>query len=1122
MKKVTVMLCCLIGLPLLAQQDSGTILGTVRDAQDAVVPNATVTVRNLGTAVAKTVQVTQAGHYAVPFLTPGDYSVSVEAAGFKESTKTGLQLRVADQLVIDMKLEVGAVAEHITVEATSPLLEAASVTLGQVVDARTIVDLPLNGRDPTALASLAPGVIPPASPYVAAQGGQIPSIAGANSSTSSITVDGASDFNPRATTYLMLYTPNVDAVAEFKVQSNAMSAEYGRTNGGGISIVTKTGTNQIHGTAYWFLRNSAVDANDFFSNRAGLKLGGLQRNQAGITGGGPVVLPKIYNGRDRTFFFVDYEAYRENDSSPTTMVVPTALQRAGNFSQTFNAQGTLIQIFDPTNVVSGNRVAFPGNILPQSRISPVATNMVQYYPLPVNTSISGNLPLDPSVPSSNNTFDVRLDQYAGAHHFFGHGTYQQPEVGTANYFGNIGNPTNPHLEQRRRQASLQDVFTISPSFIADMRYSVSYMYGHRTAWSNGFDITQLGFAESYAEGQEIKAIPVTSITGFTGIGNNSQNYSTQTNQSATGSITKIFANHRIKAGVDYQVYYNNQLQNSSAEGTLSLTNGFTQGPNPNQASSTAGEAMATFLLGYAGGSIINQPANSFRSSYQGLYVQDDINITRNLTLFAGLRWDFLDPRTERYNRMSVLNLSLPSPIASQVPGLNLVGQMQYPGSDGLGRRLTATQLTNLGPRLGLAYKAPHNMVIRAAYGIFYGLSSADATLTTAFADGFSSTTSIVSSTNDVSAIETLANPYPNGVNPPLTRSQLTPSLNIGQTTDSALLSLAIPQIQQWNFTLQRTLGNSILLEAAYVGNKGSHVSVASLNLDNLSAAQMALGTYTQQLVPNPFYGVITDPTSQLSLATVSRKQLMLPYPQYLQVSSESPSLGSSIYHSMQAKVQKRFSSGFSLLASYTLGKDLTNATGAGVVDPNNLRAERSLAEWDVLQRLVFSSLYEFPFGHGKLIGSQWNGVTNAILGGWQANIITSFQGGYPLALTSTSGGRPERIHPVQQFNTPVASRVNAYFDTSAFAIPAAFTYGNAPATEPDIRGPGIDNTDVSLLKYFQVTEKVRMQLRFESFNIFNRVQFASPGLQEGTTSFGVITSQLNQPRKLQVAIKVIF
>jgi hypothetical protein len=423
----------------------------------------------------------------------------------------------------------------------------------------------------------------------------------------------------------------------------------------------------------------------------------------------------------------------------------------------------------------------------------------------------------------------------------------------------------------------------------------------------------------------------------------------------------------------------------------------------------------------------------------------------------------------------------------------------------------------------LAYRAPHDFVLRAGYGIFYGLASDDATLTTAFADGFSSTTSIISSLNGTTPIETLSNPYPNGVNVPLNRSQLGPGLDIGQATNSALLSLKIPQYQQWNATIQKSLGSSILLEAAYVGNKGSHVSTANINIDNLTAQQIAsLGAGAQTLVPNPFYKIITDPTSTLSLPTVTQKQLLLPYPQYTGVSSEAPSLGSSIFHSLQAKVEKRFSRGFTVLASYTLSKNITNATGAGIQDPYNLRAERSLAQWDAPERLVLSGLWELPFGKGRWLGANWNRAADAVIGGWQLNAITSFQSGFPLSLTSTGSPRPNRIHPVQQLSGSIASRVLQYFDTSAFAIPAAFTYGNAPATEPDIRTPGIDNTDLSLLKNFRIVEKVKAQLRFESFNVFNRVQFGSPGTQVGTTSFGVITAQQNQPRKLQVALKIIF
>ena len=308
-----------------------------------------------------------------------------------------------------------------------------------------------------------------------------------------------------------------------------------------------------------------------------------------------------------------------------------------------------------------------------------------------------------------------------------------------------------------------------------------------------------------------------------------------------------------------------------------------------------------------------------------------------------------------------------------------------------------------------------------------------------------------------------------------------------------------------------------------MGNKGSHVSIANINIDNIpGAAITALGAGAQTLVPNPFYGIITDPTSTLSLATVARKQLLLPYPQYTTVSSEAPSLGSSTYHSLQAKVEKRFSKGFTFLAAYTMSKILTNGTSVGIEDPTNLNLERSLATWDVFQRVVISGVYELPFGKGKIVGNHWNRGLDAVLGGWQLNQITTFQGGFPLALTSTSGVRPNRVHPLAAMSGSTASRVLQYFDTSAFTLPAAFTYGNAPATEPDVRTPGIDNTDLSLSKNFRFKERITAQLRFESFNTFNRAQFAGPATQAGTTSFGVITTQQNQPRKLQAAVKIIF
>ncbi len=1116
-------------LPLFGQANTGSIQGTVRDSLDAVIPFASVTATNTATGVARNSPVNASGEYTIPFLSPGTYTVTAEAKGFRRAALDGIVVRVGDRLAIDLKLDPGAQTEVVTVRATTPLLEASSVTLGQVVETKQILDLPLNGRDALSLAALAPGVIPQdPSPTAAVQlGNTVPGINGSNFATAGVAIDGASNGTPRGTTYLNIYSPNVDSVAEFKVQTNSMSAEFGRSNGGTITMVTKSGTNQFHGTAYWFLRNRAFDANDFFSNRAGLPLGKLHRHQAGGTIGGPVVIPRLFNGKDRTFFFFDYEAYRESIGNPNTFTVPTALERTGDFSNTLNAQGRLIQIFDPLNTVPNangvgvTRLQFPSNTIPPARIDPVARRMVALYPLPTVVAPTGNLPLNSARNNKNDTFNIRLDQYSGRHHFFGRGSYQQPWVGEPNYYGGIGNPTNPPLLQRRRFAGVQDVYTVSPTTILTFNYNVVYQYGTRSAWSNGYDITQLGFPSNFRDGQQVRAIPVTTVTSFSGLGNGAQNYSTQTTHTVDGSLSRNFSRHRLKTGAEFRAFYNNQLQNNNGSGSFSFSQAFTQGPNPNQASATAGNSIATMLLGLpAGGSITNQPATSFLSSYPAVYLQDDFTLTRTFTLFAGLRWESNLTRTERYDRMSVLNLAKESPIATQVPPLGLKGQMEYRQGDR--RRLIDSDRRNLGPRLGFAWRAPGQMVVRAAYGLFYGLSAADATTSTAFADGFSSVTSVVTSLNDVNPFQTMSDPYPNGIRPPATAGSMTPSLNIGQSSNSAILSLRTGQFQQWNFTLQRSVGSSLLLEAAYAGNKGSHTSVANIQLNSLTAEQMALGAFTQELVPNPFFGVITDPTSALSREQIARRTLMLPYPQYTTISSEAPSLGSSTYHSLQTKVQRRMANGFTVLVSYTLGKTLTNATGTGIADPNNLRAERSVASYDVSQRLVLSGMWELPVGAGKRVGNGWSRSLDLLLGRWQVNGIAAFQKGFPLALTSTGALRPDRVRPVEELTGPTQQRLTRYFDTAAFAIPRQFTYGNNPPTSPDIRRPGLNNFDVSLFKTFRLMEKLSAQFRFESFNTFNRAQFGAPGTQNGTAAFGVITFQQNQPRKLQLAMKMIF
>jgi len=1119
----------ILAVCLYAQTSSGTILGVVRDAQATVVPNATVTVTNVATNISKSFTTGDDGAYVVPFLEPGEYSVSAEATGFKKTTRAGIIVRVGDKLTVDLGLEVGAITEQVRVESAAPLVDFTNTTLGQVIENRRIQELPLNGRDAFSLAGLAPGVVPvqPAPGAAIQLGNTPPSISGAAAGTSEITIDGIPDTVPRNNTYLLTYIPSVDTVEEFKVQTNALSAEHGRYNGGVISVVTKSGTNAFHGTLYEFHRNSYFDANNFFSNKNKIPLGALRRNQFGATLGGPVRIPKLYNGKDRTFFFFNYEGFRESALNVGTFTVPTEAQRRGDFSQTRNAAGQLVQIFDPATTranPSGGfiRDAFANNVIPASRISPAAARMLQYYPLPNNNNLTGNLVL--SVPRKNvsDIYDARIDHgVTSALKVFGRFSLQDPTVGEPNFFGTPGNPTNPPLQQLRRSFTFQGIYTASPTLLVSLQYGLSRQFGTRRAWSDGLDITELGFAANFRDAQQAPAVPVTTITGFTGLGNGVQNFSTQTGHTFLGTVTNIRGAHTFKAGFDYRAYYNNQLQNGQASGNLSFTQAFTQGPNPNQASAAAGLGFATFLLGLPGGTIVTRPATAFKSSYLAGFLQDDWKFSPRLTLNLGLRYEVSVPRTERYDRINVFDLDVPSPIAGRVAAFpNLKGAVINRDADN--RRLVETDRNNFGPRLGLAFQAFDKTTVRAGYGVFYGLSATDASLSGAFQEGFAAQTDIISSLDGVTPIVALANQFPSGINRPRTAAEIGPGINLGLGISSAALLQTTSYFQQWNLSVQQGIGQSLLLEIAYAGNKGTRINLPSaLQLNGLTAEQTALGAANQQLVTNPFFGVITDPTSALSRATVTRGQLLRPFPQYTSVTAEFPALGNLIYHALQAKVEKRFARGYTLLGAYTWSKNINDLTAA-IQDPFNLRAERSLDASDAPHRLVLSGIVELPIGRGRLIGKNWNRALEAALGGWQLNGIAAFQSGFPLVISSTGVARPNRVKQGDQPTNRVQDRLDRYFDTSAFAVPAAFTYGNSSRTHGDIRAHGINNFDLSLFKIFAITEGFKAQFRFETFNAFNRVQFAAPGTQTGTAAFGVITNQQNSPRQLQVALKLIF
>ncbi len=1122
-----------------AQSNLGTIQGTVADSTGAAIVDAQITATNTATNTAVESRTNGSGVYSFPFLQPGTYNVTATRDGFQSASHTNILLHVADNLSIDFALQVGSTSTAVTVEATTPLINTSSSSLGQIIDNQRIVDLPLDGRDPISLAGLSTGVVPVPPNANIHQGDNTPAINGAANFTSEVMVDGVPDTTPRnsALNNFLIYTPTVDTVAEFKVETNSLSAQYGRFNGGVINVILKSGSNTVHGSIYEFIRNSATDANYFFNNRTHKPLAPLKRNQFGFTVGGPVVLPHLYNGRNKTFFFGDYEGYRETLGAPTSFTVPTLAQRQGDFSQTVTSSGQLIKIYDPNSLTTVNgvqqRTQFPGNVIPQTRLDSVALALQKYFPAPNNNNLTGNLVLSPTAPNTNNTGDIRIDQHFGdREQAFIRLSLEYPFTGSPNYYGNIGNYGNPPLTQKRQAGTFQNTFTFSPTVIFSFSYGVSHQYGTRQAWSNGFDITTLGFSSDFAAGQQVKALPLVTISGMSGIGNSSQNYSTQLNHTVLGSVTKIVGRHSLQFGGDFRTYFINQLQNTQAEGNLSFSTTYTQGPNPLQASATAGNGFADFLLGIPGGSIAIQPAVASKSTYLAEFVQDDWHVNDKLTLNLGLRYDINFPRTERYNRLSIFDANAASPLAGQVPAFpDLKGAMTF--ANGNHRSYTSTDWNNVAPRLGLAYQMKSNTVVRLAYGIVYGLSPTDASGPSGgYEDGFTGSTAINTSLDGITPIIHLADPFPGGVNQPASGSKLNSSVDLGQAISSVNIGQRTPYMQNWNVSIQQSVGNNTLLQVAYAGNKGTRLPLnAALNVNSLTTAQFEEGAVNTQLVANPFYGVITDPTSILSKSTVTRGQLLQPYPQYTTMNAIYATIGNSVYHSFQASVEKRLSNGFSVLGSYTMSKliDDTSSAGAGatigtIQDPTNLKAERTIDPQDVSQRLVLSGVWSLPIGKGRTFLPNLNSVGNAFLADWHLNGITSFQTGQPLVMTSIgqAGLRPNVVKPTHPLGGAVTSRLNQYFDTTAYAVPAAFTYGNSSPTAHNLRGPGVANYDFSLFKNFPIFERLQGQLRVESFNVFNRVQFSQPGTQAGTTSFGVITSQANTPRELQAAFKLIF
>src|SRR5713226_1733928 len=726
------LVCLLLGLALLAlaQSFTASVRGVVSDASQSAVPNAKVTITNVDRNVQQETTTDTAGRYAITALPPGRYTLAVEASGFSRYTRSEFTLQVQQQATIDVELALGAVATAVTVESSAPLLNTTIATLGQVVENKYIQSLPLAGRTPLSLVALSPGLTP-SNLNPGGQSNTNFTANGTRNSTADVLLDGMTVANVEQNSGItnLEYQPSVDVVQEFKVQTNFFSSEFGNTGGAIVNVVTKSGTNHLHGNAYEFHRNSAMNANNWFSNRAGRAIPDFHRNVFGGTLGGPVVLPKLYNGRNKTFFFYDFDGSRTSSATTRNVNIPTLKERAGDFTDTRASNGRLITIYNPFDTykaLDGRtlRTPFANNVVPKSMFSPIAVKALATYPNPTSDgnpfTHTNNFFGQGVNVSEGNQMDVKIDHNINdKQRIMSRYSVNWGASVPAVLWGNLADPFSNGDSRSRTQNFVFDYTrTQSPTTLITLRYGILRQAAYTDPKSLGFDQTSLGLPKLYLT-SGIKMFPNFNPEGyqFTGqVGYGLIGRGDDVN-SITGSVTKILGGHSVKIGAEARLMRLNYLQPGYPQGGFDFNRGVTS-EDPNRGDSFQGNAIASMLIGWgSGGQYHLDPWSASASQYYGFYVQDDWKITQKLTLNLGLRYDFDLPRTERYNRYSWFDFDAPSPLAGKVPGFpDLKGQFKF--VDENNRRPIDTYWKNVQPRFGFAYALNEKTAIRGGYGIF--------------------------------------------------------------------------------------------------------------------------------------------------------------------------------------------------------------------------------------------------------------------------------------------------------------------------------------------------------------------------------------------------------------------
>ncbi|MBM3736842.1 MAG: hypothetical protein FJW39_13750 [Acidobacteria bacterium] len=1174
-------------LPLLAvscvcqaQEFRATLTGRVLDPAGAAVPNVAVQVRHTATNEISSSITDIEGSYTIPFVRPGAISVSVEAPGFKRFTRDGVTLSLGQTASLTITLEVGAVTEQITVTGEIPLLETAKADRGTVIDRRSVQEFPLNARNPFMLSMLVAGVQYNGNaiyqrPF---DNGAIAdwSINGSLNRNNEFLLDGAPN-NAQAGGNNIALVPSVDAVEEFKIQTNSYDAQYGKTGGGIINVSLKSGTNQLHGTLYEFARRNGWDANSFQNNAQGAPKAGHFLDQYGGQIGGPLYIPKLYNGRDKSFFMVAYEGYREGTPNPLTLSVPEPEMLQGDFSRVTDARGAAITIFDPaTGRASGSdwlRSPFPGNRIPVNRINPISARIASYYPKPnTRNPVSRYARSNYFVPGGDNiakddfyNLAIKIDHNFGNRHrmFFRHASNDRTEFRSANGIFGTGEDGPLPLKRINDAYVIDMVSNITPTTILNWRISFNrYVAGASRFGNLGFDKTSLGFPRDL-----ISQVPHGpwfgryEIGGYLSLGNHFSFDYTNT-WSFHPTVTKIHRSHTIKAGVDLR-WIQWATPNAGQPFRLVADDTFTR-QQFNRGDALSGDGLATWLLGdLTGGQVDNNvfPIHMYR--YYAPYIQDDWKATRKLTLNLGFRWDFNGAADERYNRLNRgFAADQVNPIdrlinRTRFPNLpRLNGGLRFAGEQGVPRKATNLDKDNMQIRAGFAYQITPRLVMRGGWGRYY-MNPSNSQLQLV---GFSQSTPIVTSNdgNRTPVGNLINNPFPGGVIQPSGRA-LGLETFAGRGYSFVNPDFQVPHVNQFSFGFQTELPWKAAVETSYVGNRTHNLETSrAFNEWNLGFRRqcnpMEGGSpaFCDELVPNPFLGL--EPfrgTGSFTNTNVSRASQARPYPHFGGLTEVYRNDGRVWYNALQVTYNQRTANGLNIAVAYTLSKMIGQTAWNDVQDP---KLRRGVYSADKPNVFTVASIYSLPVGRGKKFGAGAPRWAQYFIGGWENTAIMRWYSGQPWDLNESLIHLKDPRLPKIDWDAPVVRAVspcvlrwndNGTITPQAYSVaagcgtdPAAYHFLIAPRYAPQF-APDRDNRirlhsapqfDVSFNKTTEITERFKLQFRAEAFNVFNTYWFYAGNFNNNPedANFGTIIKSnvgfgsTSFPRHIQLAVKFIF